>query len=641
MAERISEKFIGDFFGIAPDGVGGQELSEIKSKLKRLVYENGRDIVTVDGEPDGMYFIESGTAIVLGRENEQLNILHHGEYFGEYGVLSGQKRLSTVRAHGRTVVFKMESEDLLGFLQKHPDIYGEFMKRVYGQLSRKHSQILTLSGLRRGVLTHPANSVPLSHRQLLVNYGAMLLVFILASVFVPVGTGPAAFALPVAFMLVYVMISRRTLESLVASCILASILVYRSGLFPGFADALMETMGAADNVFTVLVMALMGAMVNLIVHSGGVTAFEKTVVRRVRSPRGVFLASLGIMAATSIDDGLNMLCSSYAVYTPAKEKGVVREKLALFHSMLPTVLSSFFPLSLWAIFIIGTLSATVKSDALGLFCRSIPFNFFSIISLAAMLLFAFGKLPKTKQIKAAEARYRDGGALWPAGSEKYLSTHEAEVWGKISNVMLPILVLAFSSLCVRSFAIKSFVVDSAVGLLVALAFMLLLYCFRGLMSPEQFMEHLVDGVSSATLPIILYLLTMCFSSLLDALGLHLFFEDIIDVFDNTRFLLPVATFLLSMGLTMALGSSWAMYAIAFPIVIGLARSLGLDPVLFVGAIAGAGIAGEKNCAFTAEAVNVGTAVGISPLAARKLRISYSVVFTAIAAVFYLAAGFLI
>ncbi len=641
MAERISEKFLYDFFGIAPDNAGRQELCEIKGKLKRLVYENGCDIVTVDGEPDGMYFIESGTAVVLGRENEQINILHHGEYFGEYGVLSGQKRLSTVRALGRTVVFKMESEDLLGFLKKHPDIYGEFMKRVYSQISRKHSQILTLSGLRRGVLTHPANSVPLSHKQLLVNYGVMLLVFILAYVFIPVGTGFPAFLLPVAFMIAYVMISRRTLESLVASCILASILVYRSGLFPGFSDALMDTMSSLDNVFTVLVMALMGAMVNLIVHSGGVTAFEKTVVRKVRSPRGIFLASLGIMAATSIDDSLNMLCSSYAIYTPAKEKGVVREKLALFHSMLPTVLSSFFPLSLWAIFIIGTLSATVKSEALGLFCHSIPFNFFSIISIVAMLLFAFGKLPKTKQIKAAEARYRDNGVLWPTGSEKYLSTHETEVWGKISNVMLPILVLALSSLCVRSFVIKSFVVDSAVGLLVALAFMLLLYCFRGLMSPEQFMEHLVDGVSGATLPIILYLLTMCFSSLLDSLGLHLYFEDIIDVFDNTRFLLPVASFLLSMGLTMALGSSWAMYAIAFPIVIGLTRTLGLDPVLFVGAIAGAGIAGEKNCAFTAEAVNVGTAVGINPFAARKVRISYSAVITAITAAFYLAAGFFI
>lgn len=640
MAERISEKYIGEFFGLTPDETGKQELAEIKGKLKKMVFEHGHDIVTIDEEPDGMYFIESGTAVVLGREGEQLNILHIGQYFGEYGVLSGQKRLSTVRALGRTVVFKMESEDLLSFLQKHPDIYGEFMKRVYGQLSNKHSQILALSGMRKGVLTHPSNTVPLSHKQLLINYGGLLLIYILASLFIPADTSFPVFVIPIAFMLLYVFVTKRTVESLITSCILAAILVYRAGLFPGFTDALMDTMGAADNVFTVLVMALMGAMINLIVYSGGVTAFEKSAAKTGKTPRGIFLSSLGIMTATSIDDGLNMLCASYAAYTPAKEKGVVREKLALFYSLLPTVLSSFFPLSLWAIFVIGTLSATVKSDALAIFCRSIPFNFFSILTVIAMVLFAFGKLPRTRQIKTAEARYKETGALWPAGSEKYLSIHETEVWGKITNVMLPIAVLAVSSLAVRSFVTKSFVVDSAVGLMVTLAFMFLMYCFREIMSPEQFMEHLVDGISGVTLPIIMYLLTMCFSSMLDTLGLHVYLAEAIEIVDEYMFLLPAATFVLAMLLTMLLGSSWAMYAITFPVVLGLTKTLGLNPLLFVGAIAGAGIAGEKNCAFTAEALNVGTAVGINPLAARRVRISYSAAITVVTALCYVGAGLL-
>ncbi|MBP5415113.1 MAG: hypothetical protein ILN61_07740, partial [Lachnospiraceae bacterium] len=208
------------------------------------------------------------------------------------------------------------------------------------------------------------------------------------------------------------------------------------------------------------------------------------------------------------------------------------------------------------------------------------------------------------------------------------------------NVMLPILVLAASSLAVRSIITGSFIVDSAVGLLVALAFMFLLYCFREIMSPEQFMEHLVDGIANSTLPIIMYLLTMCFSSLLDSLGLHIYVEEIIDIFERNIFLLPAATFVLSMLLTMVLGSSWAMYAITFPIILNLTRTLGIDPVLFVGAIAGAGIAGEKNCAFTAEAFNIANAVGINPEDAKKIRISYSAIFTALAALLYLIVGFI-
>ena len=359
-------------------------------------------------------------------------------------------------------------------------------------------------------------------------------------------------------MLIYILITKRTVESLVVSVILAALLVFRSGLLPGFADALMETMGSSDNVFTVLVMALMGGMVNVIVFSGGVTAFEKTAIRLGRTPKRIFLYSFGIMTATAIDDGLNMLCASYAFHTPAKEKGIVREKLALFYSLLPTVLSSFFPISLWGIFVIGTLSATLKTDTVRLFCRSIPFNFYSIITAVAMLLFAAGKLPKIRMIREAEKRYGTNGMLWPSGSEKYLSTHETEVWGKISNVMLPILVLAAASIAVRSLLSGRFVFDSAVGLVTALTFTFFLYSFRKVMSPEQFMTHLIDGIAQTTLPIVMYLLTMCFSSLLDALGLHVYLESVIDIFDGTVFLLPAAAFVLAMLLTMLLGSSWGL-----------------------------------------------------------------------------------
>ena len=639
--KKINEQFLTEFFGIGETKEEKKELAEIAAKLKREVYENNTDICTIDDEPDGMYFIESGAAVVLGRDESQLNVLHIGQYFGEYAVLSGQKRLSTVRSHGKTVVYKMESEDLMDFLRNHPDVYSEFMKRVYSQVSSKHAQILALSGRKRGVLCHPSNDKPISKKQAAIHYSVLLLIYILAYFLIPAGASGPFFILPLVLMLVYVFITKRTIESLLVSCILAAVLVYRNGLFAGLTDAILDTMADMDNVFTVLVMALIGGMINLIITSGGVTAFEKTAAKIEKTPRSVFLTSLGIMAATSIDDGLNLLCASYASHEPAKKCGIVREKLALIYSMLPTVLSSFLPLSLWGIYVIGTIAATEKTGATELFCRSLPYNFFSIITLISMILFAFGFIPKNRQLKEAEQRYKDTKALWPKGSEKFLNYHNKEVWGKISNVMLPILVLAVSSLAIRSLLTKSFIVDSAVGLMTALAFMFILYTIRGIMSPEQFMDNLVDGIAGSSLPIILYLLTICFSSLLDSLGLHIYVESAIDVFDKAVVLLPAAIFVLSILLTMLLGSSWSMYAIVFPIVLNLVKSLGLDPAFFVGLIAGAGIAGEKICPFTAEATDVGTAVGINPDAALKVRVSYGLMLSAITAGIYVIAGFVI
>ncbi|MBO4337557.1 MAG: cyclic nucleotide-binding domain-containing protein [Lachnospiraceae bacterium] len=638
MSERINEKYLADFFGIDINSEGNEELAGIKAGLKKLSYKNNDDICKIGTPADGMYFIEHGAAVVLDSDEKQLNILHKGQYFGEYAVLSGENRLSTVRALGRCVVFKMESKDLLAFLSRHPGVYGQFIKRVYAQLSNKHSQVIALTGMRRGVLSSPSNTRPMSKKQMVLQYGILFLIYLAAMFLIPADPDAPLFLIPLIFMLVYVLITKRTRESLITSGILAGALVYRAGLFAGYADSLMDTMGQRDNVFTVLVMALMGAMVNLIVQSGGVTAFEKTAIKHCKTPRGVFLSALGIMAVTSIDDGLNMLTSSYAVYTPAREKGVIREKLALIFSMLPTVLCSFFPLSLWGIFVMGTISAATKENAAVLFTRSIPYNFFSIITLIAMVLFGLGCLPGSRQLKEADKRYRETGALWPKGSEKYLSVHDTEVWGKISNVILPIIVLAISSFAIRSLFENSLVADSCVGLIATLVFMFLLYCFRDIMTPEQFMEHLFEGISQSTLPIVLYILTINFSSLLDSLGLQAYLADMIDIFEGKVFLIPAVTFVLSMMFTVALGSSWSMYAITFPIVLSLAGHLGISSALMAGAIAAGGIAGEKNCAFTADALNVGLAVGIDPAAVRSLRVTYSAVFTVIAAVAYLIAG---
>lgn len=636
--KRINDAYIQAFFGIEDTGEGRAELEEIKSKLIRLQYENGDDICVIDDEADGMYFLESGTAVVLDREGAQINIMHEGQYFGEYAVLSGQKRLSTVRSLGRTVVLRLTPEDMMEILSRHPNVWGDLMKSVYGQVSGKHAQILALSGMRKGILQHPSNEAPLSRRRMLIQYGTLAVLYLLAALLAPEGAGAPVFIAPLALMLAYVLVTKRTLESLIVSGILAALLLYRSGLSASFVDGLMKTMESPDNVFTVLVMALMGGVVQLIEASGAVTAFKKTVERHVSDRRGVLLASYGIMAATCIDDGLNMTCAAYATNTVSKEQELPRERTSLLFSLLPTVLSSFVPLSLWSIFVIGTIGASVKENGVALFCRSIPFNFFSILTAAAMLLYCFGKLPLTKELKAADRRVQDGGRLWPDGSEKYLSLNEPQIWGKIKNVMLPIAFLAVMSLAIRSLLAGSFVVDSAVGLTATLLFMFLLYCWQGLMTPEQFMEHLVTGMANTTLPIVLYLLTMCFSGMLEQLSLTDAFLKTVVPLGRIGHLFPVVIFLASMLLTVALGSSWAMYAIAIPITARFAPLLGANLALCIGAVAGAGIAGEKNCRFTADALNVATVIGCDPETVRRVRISYSLPLTAAAAALYLIFG---
>ncbi len=640
MAHLIDDDFLRTFFSLGDSEEDRRELVDIRSRLIRISFTDGQDICTVDALPDGMYFLESGVALVLNREGEQINVMHEGQYFGEYGVLAQQRRLSTVRSRGRTVVYKLTNEDMMEILSRHQELYGEFMKRVYDQVTHKHNQLLTLSRMQRGVLRAPGNRAPIPRRQLFLQYGALALVFLAAALFIPQDTRLPVFLLPLALMLLHVVITRRTLESLLVGGLMGALLVYRSGLSVSYTDALLATLVNADNAYTVLVMALMGSMVTLIEASGAVTAFKKLADKRIRSRRGTLLATLGILAVTAVDDGLNTLCASGSLRTAADEQKVPREESGFLLSFLPTVLCSFVPFSLWGIFVVGAILPSYGSGSFGLLCRSIPLNFFSLTALLACVLFCFGLLPRSRALRRARKRVEEGGELWPEGSERYIPQEEEQFWGSLWNLLLPMLLLAVTSLTVRSLFSGSFTADSAVGLVCTLMIMFLLYCGQGLLSPEEFFEHLVRGMENAALPIILYLLTMCFTALLQQEAFGLIFDRTTQLLGAYTGLIPAGLFLIFGLFTIALGSSWAMFVFGIPVAIHLCARTGLSLPLCVGAICAAGLAGEKCCVFTSDSQTVGSAIGCEPGRVLKVRLPYSVVFSVVALALYAVVGML-
>lgn len=638
--EKINIQYLRTFFAIPEGPKGDAEIEAICKKLIKQQFSHGQDICTIDAEADGMYFLESGSAVVLDRDGHQLNMLNEGQYFGEYAVLSGRRRLSTVRSYGKTVVYKLLPDDMMEILSRHPDVYGELMKHVYDQVSQKHKQLLSLSRMRRGILTHPSGQMPMTPKRMILQYGALAIVFLLSYLLIPSDSAAPLFIFPLVLMVAYVLITHRTLESLIVAGMYAALLIWRNGFLTGYTDALLETIGDSDNVFTVFVMALIGAFVSLVQGSGAVTAFQRFVSTKVRKPIQLRYSIIGILAITSIDDCLNMLCAAGSTNSASEEQRVSCEDRSLLLSFLPTVLCSFVPISLWGIFVIGSIHPSAAGSPLQLFISSIPFNFFSIIVLIAMLLHGSGRLLKSKALKAAEKRVNDGGKIWPPGSERYLREDDNSVWGKAANLLIPILALAVASLTLRSFFSGSIALDSACGLAAALVVMFFLYCGQRLMSPEQYFEYMISGIQSMALPILLYLLTMCFTSMLNHQALSEYFDDAVLILQTAAPFLPGALFLVSTLLTIVLGSSWAMYIIAFPVALRMATGIGLSIPLCVGAVCAAGIAGEKCCVFTGDHLSVGEAIGCDPSAVLSVRIPYAVAFTLISLVLYIIAGFL-
>jgi len=636
----INKETICSFFRIENNEVNQEEISNIQGLFEYVVFKHDETIIQIDDQPDYMYYLESGVAAVYDREEKQVNLMHQGVFFGEYGALTGEKRLTTVKAEGKVSVFTIERNKLMEIMAKYPSLFSETMKRLYDQISNKHGKLIELSKTSRGKIQSKDNGKPLSKKQMLLQYGSIALIFIL-SLLVPSGeTKSPVFLLPLCMMIAFALITRRTVESLIISSIYAALLSTKMHMIAGYTDALMNTMVDKGNVFTVLVMALMGGFVTLIEASGSLTGFKKLVSAKIKTKKGSLFASILVLMITAVDDCLNMLCASTSMRGSFDKCKVSREESSMLMSFLPITLCSFVPVSLWGIYIVANINTGDKGNDFAVFCKSIPFNFYSIIAVVAMILLCLGKLPKSKLLKAGVERVEKGGNLYPEGSYDYLYNDEDDLCGKTLNLLLPIFTLAISSLAVKSISNSCFIVDSACGLIFTLLVMMIHYCGQKLMSPEEFMDNLVTGIQSMVLPIAIYLITMCFSMLLGSLNMNYHFDEAAMLLSGIPWIIPGVLFFLCMMLTTLLGSSWAMYVLGFPLALSLVSITGINLELCLGAVCAAGIAGEKNCLITGDATVVATALGINPSTVLKLRFKYSTIFSAIALGFYLIAGLL-
>jgi cAMP-dependent protein kinase regulator len=86
--------------------------------------ENG--VIVNEGEAgDYFYIIIRGTARVthdLGGRTINLALIHSGDYFGEWSVLTGSPRAATVSAINRVNMLRIESSVLLDFIKEQPEV---------------------------------------------------------------------------------------------------------------------------------------------------------------------------------------------------------------------------------------------------------------------------------------------------------------------------------------------------------------------------------------------------------------------------------------------------------------------------------------------------------------------------------------
>lgn len=445
--------------------------------------------------------------------------------------------------------------------------------------------------------------------------------------------------LPAAFLIVYIFVTKRILESLILSSLLCFVMADGGGFFTEFNNGLISVMMEENTGWLIVVCGLMGSIIKLIEKSGGTFAFGQFVAGKAKSKKGTLVWTWILGVVIFIDDYLNSLTVGSCMAPITDKHRVSREYLAYIVDSTAAPICVLIPVSTWAVFASRLMvinGAVSEEEAFSFFVRTIPYNFYAWFAAIIVILVILGWFPVIGKLKKAEKRVADGGPLAPPDSEKIDirngQTMEIPANPKMINFILPIGVLIASTIIMD--------VDMQKGVLVTLAFMFFLYVGQGIMTAGDFADLCIEGLKNMLLPLVLMVLAFLFSYASNRIN---FTREVIDcvvpVMKQVPQLMPFLIFLV-LGLTEFItGTNWGMYIIALPIVIPLSQAVGSSTVLSVSAVLSAGVFGSHICFYSDATILSSSACGCNNFDHAVTQLPYGLISAGLAGICFLIAGF--
>ena len=317
-----------------------------------------------------------------------------------------------------------------------------------------------------------------------------------------------------------------------------------------------------------------------------------------------------------------------------------REMLAYIADSTAAPLCVLIPVTTWAVFagriIIDAGWQEDGATAVGMFVKTIPYNFYGWIAALLVPLVIFGIVPKIGPMKQAYKRVQEGGPIAPPGSDKISiiasdkEDMELPANPRVINFFIPILTLIGATIL--------FDTDMQMGVVCTVIVMFILYMAQKLMSAADFWDVFIKGLQNMVLPLLLMVMAFEFGDMNATIG---FTKWCIETGSTvmTPATAPLIIFLILAFTEFITGTNWGMYIIALPIVIPICMGTGIPVALGCGAVISAGVLGSHCCFYSDCTVITSSATGCDNFAHAWTQMPLGLLAGAVAAVGYLICGF--
>ena len=458
--------------------------------------------------------------------------------------------------------------------------------------------------------------------------------------------------LPPLVAIVLALITKEVYSSLFVGIVVGA-LIYSGFKFEGtvtqiFEGGIIKVLSDSYNVGILIFLVILGSVVCMMNKAGGSAAFGRWASKKIHTRVGAELAAIILGILIFIDDYFNCLTVGSVMRPVTDRHHVSRAKFAYLIDATAAPVCIIAPISSWA----AAVSGFVKGqDGLAIFVRTIPYNFYAILTIVMMVGMVlmkteFGAM-RTHEINALN------GDLYTTSARPYENATDDETpnpRGKVIDLVIPIVVLVIC--CVISmiytggfFSGTDFVTafsqsDASTGLAMGsafgLVFAIIFYMIRRVVNFRDCMGCIPEGFKAMVPAIMILTFAWTLKAMTDSLGAAVFVEEAMrSVAGGIEVI-----FLVGCGLAFATGTSWGTFGILIPIVVAVFEKSSPEMMIISMSACMAGAVCGDHCSPISDTTIMASAgAQCDHVTHVSTQLPYAILAAAVSFVTYIVAGF--
>lgn len=465
--------------------------------------------------------------------------------------------------------------------------------------------------------------------------------------------------LPPLIAIILALITKEVISSLLLG-ILAGAFIYSNGSVMRMFTTTFGVMGnqMGENINILIFLSLLGAIVVIVTKGGGSRAYGEWAIRQIKTRKGASFATTALGCLIFIDDYFNCLTVGTVMKPVTDKHRISRAKLAYLLDATAAPICIIAPISSWGASVATYIQQAVeKENGMNMFIQIIPYNLYAILTILMLIIICGTNLNFGPMKHYEKAAIEDGELFLDKPMQESKEEFVISDRGNVMDLIIPISSLMIGTILAmlytgEAFAGRNSIADSfgncdsplslVLGSFCALVITFALYLPRKILTFQEFMESITEGVKSMVPAFIILVLAWTIGGICseEYLATGKFVGEFVRKLHFPVFALPSIIFVAAAFLGFATGTSWGTMAILIPIGASICKAEGTVQILYpvLGSILAGAVYGDHISPISDTTILSSTGAGCNHLVHVSTQFVYASVVAACCLAGYVIMG---